>query len=75
MERVRGILEENFEKVTEITAILLEKEILEGTEFNKLLGFPEKEENGENGHDAAAGTAAQNDGLDSAVAASGGDKK
>jgi cell division protease FtsH len=75
MERVRGILEENFEKVEEIAVILLEKEILEGAEFNKLLGFPEKEENGENGHDAAAGTATRNDGLDSAVAASGGDKK
>jgi cell division protease FtsH len=54
MERVRGILEENFEKVGEITAILLEKEILEGAEFNKLLGFPEKDENGENGLDATA---------------------
>jgi cell division protease FtsH len=59
MERVRGILEENFNKVGEIASILLEKEILEGAEFNKLLGFPEKDENGENGHDtAAAATAA-----------------
>jgi cell division protease FtsH len=54
MERVRGILEENFEKVGEIAAILLEKEILEGAEFNKLLGFPEKDENGENGENGGA---------------------
>ncbi|MDR0763968.1 MAG: ATP-dependent zinc metalloprotease FtsH [Synergistaceae bacterium] len=47
MERVRGILDENFGKVGEIAAILLEKEILEGAEFNKLLGFPEKDENAE----------------------------
>jgi cell division protease FtsH len=71
MERVRGILEENFEKVAEITAILLEKEILEGAEFNKLLGFPEKDENGENGHNATAenghDAAAENNGTDSAV--------
>jgi cell division protease FtsH len=65
MERVHGILEENFEKVGEITAILLEKEILEGAEFNKLLGFPEKDENGENGHDAETDAAAKNDGADS----------
>ena len=63
MERVRGILEENFEKVGEITAILLEKEILEGAEFNKLLGFPEKDENGENGHD----TETEDEGTDLAV--------
>jgi cell division protease FtsH len=43
-ERVHGILTENFTKVEEITAILLEKEVLEGSEFNVLLGFPEKEE-------------------------------
>lgn len=67
MERVHGILEENFEKVGEITAILLEKEILEGAEFNKLLGFPEKDENGENGHDAETDAAAKNDGADSAA--------
>jgi hypothetical protein len=48
-ERVQGILSENFDKVEEITAILLEKEVLEGSEFNKLLGFPEKEEAPENG--------------------------
>ena len=63
MERVRGILEENFEKVGEIAAILLEKEILEGAEFNKLLGFPEKDENGENGHD----TETEDEGTDSSV--------
>jgi hypothetical protein len=67
MERVHGILEENFEKVGEITAILLEKEILEGAEFNKLLGFPEKDENGENGHDAETDATAKSDGADSAV--------
>jgi cell division protease FtsH len=44
-ERVRGILTENFEKVEEITEVLLQKEVLEGAEFNKLLGFPETEEN------------------------------
>ncbi|MDR1515906.1 MAG: ATP-dependent zinc metalloprotease FtsH [Synergistaceae bacterium] len=49
-ERVRGILTDNFEKVEEITAVLLQKEVLEGPEFNKLLGFPETEENhSENG--------------------------
>jgi cell division protease FtsH len=66
MERVRGILEENFEKVGEITAILLEKEILEGAEFNKLLGFPEKDENGENGHDGHD-TETEDEGTDSSV--------
>ena len=70
MERVRGILEENFEKVGEIASILLQKEILEGAEFNKLLGFPEKDENGENGHDAEAGNGAKNGGTGSAAAAS-----
>ncbi|MCL2683830.1 MAG: ATP-dependent zinc metalloprotease FtsH [Synergistaceae bacterium] len=44
MERVQVILNENFSKVDEISNILLEKEILEGAEFNRLLGFPEKEE-------------------------------
>jgi cell division protease FtsH len=43
-ERVHGILTENFTKVEEITAILLEKEVLEGPEFNVLLGFPEHED-------------------------------
>jgi cell division protease FtsH len=46
-ERVRGILNENFGKVEEISAILLDKEVLEGSEFNKLLGFPENGEDGE----------------------------
>ncbi|MDR3075915.1 MAG: cell division protein FtsH, partial [Synergistaceae bacterium] len=46
-ERVQGILNDNFVKVEEITAILLEKEVLEGAEFNKLLGFPDKDEDAE----------------------------
>ena len=55
-ERVHGILTENFSKVEEITVILLEKEVLEGAEFNKLLGFPEKDEkDDENGSGAGSG--------------------
>ncbi len=51
-ERVRNILLEKMDKVEEITAILLEKEVLEGPEFNKLLGFPDEEEkNGEKKQD------------------------
>ena len=42
-ERVEGILREHFAKVEEIANILLDKEILEGPEFNKLLGFPEED--------------------------------
>jgi hypothetical protein len=34
------ILTENFEKLEEIAAVLLEKEVLEGSEFNELLGLP-----------------------------------
>ncbi|GHV54289.1 ATP-dependent zinc metalloprotease FtsH [Synergistales bacterium] len=37
-EKAHGILTDNFGKVEEITAILLEKEVLEGEEFAKLLG-------------------------------------
>jgi cell division protease FtsH len=61
-ERVHGILTENFTKVEEITAILLEKEVLEGSEFNVLLGFPEKEddkdkkENAKDEEKSSAGT-------------------
>jgi cell division protease FtsH len=51
-ERVHGILTENFTKVEEITAILLEKEVLEGSEFNVLLGFPEKEDDKDKKEDA-----------------------
>jgi cell division protease FtsH len=40
-EKVRLILTENFSKLEEITAVLLEKEVLEGTEFNELLGVPD----------------------------------
>jgi hypothetical protein len=32
------------EKVEEITAVLLEKEVLEGAEFNELLGFQDQED-------------------------------
>lgn len=38
-ERVRVILTDMMDKVEEITVILLEKEVLEGPEFNRLLGF------------------------------------
>jgi cell division protease FtsH len=51
-EKVHGILTENFAKVEEITAILLEKEVLEGSEFNVLLGFPEKEDDKDKKDDA-----------------------
>jgi len=44
LERVHGILKENFGKLEEISNILLDKELLEGPEFNKLLGFPENDE-------------------------------
>ncbi|MDR3332209.1 MAG: ATP-dependent zinc metalloprotease FtsH [Synergistaceae bacterium] len=43
-ERVREILLGNMDKVEEVTAILLEKEVLEGAEFSELLGFPPQEE-------------------------------
>jgi cell division protease FtsH len=43
-ERVREILLGNMDKVEEVAAILLEKEVLEGAEFNELLGFPPQEE-------------------------------
>lgn len=43
-ERVRAILTENFDKVEEVTALLLEKEVLEGAEFYRLLGLPEPSE-------------------------------
>lgn len=41
-ERVTKIINDNMDKLEEITAILLEKEVLEGAEFNRLLGFPEE---------------------------------
>jgi cell division protease FtsH len=43
-ERVREIILGNMPKVEEVTAILLEKEVLEGSEFNELLGFHDPEE-------------------------------
>ena len=41
-ERVRVILTDMMDKVEEITVILLEKEVLEGPEFNRLLGFDDE---------------------------------
>ncbi|MDR1483152.1 MAG: ATP-dependent zinc metalloprotease FtsH [Synergistaceae bacterium] len=43
-ERVREILIGSMAKVDEITSILLEKEVLEGSEFNELLGLPAQDE-------------------------------
>lgn len=51
-ERVRGILLENMDKLEEITTILLEKEVLEGPEFNRLLGFHDDEEKEETKEEA-----------------------
>ena len=47
-DRVSSIIQDNMEKVEHVTAILLDKEVLEGPEFNRLLGFIEEDtENGE----------------------------
>jgi cell division protease FtsH len=46
-DRVHQILTENLGKVEEIAVILLEKEVLERSEFNSLLGFPDDEEDDE----------------------------
>jgi cell division protease FtsH len=66
VEKVHGILTENFTKVEEITAILLEKEVLEGPEFNVLLGFPEngdnvKDDDGKNSEQSHTGEETQED--------------
>lgn len=44
----REILMENREKLESITALLLEKEVLEGDELSELLGYPPKENGGGN---------------------------
>jgi cell division protease FtsH len=46
-ERVREILIGNMTKVEEVTSILLEKEVLEGSEFNVLLNLPAKDDEDE----------------------------
>jgi cell division protease FtsH len=53
-EKVRVILTENFQKLEEITAVLLEKEVLEGSEFNELLSAPGQESAVEHKADGAA---------------------
>ena len=53
-DRVSVIISENMDKVEHVTAILLEKEVLEGSEFNRLLGFSDDdEEEVKNGSPAA----------------------
>ena len=39
----KNILTEHSERLEEITALLLEKEVLEGDELDELLGYPKKE--------------------------------
>ena len=46
-ERVRKILIGNMTKVEEVTSVLLEKEVLEGSEFNNLLGLPARDDEDE----------------------------
>jgi cell division protease FtsH len=52
-ERVKEILIGSMAKVEEVASILLEKEVLEGSEFNKILGMPAQDENGDE-HQAKA---------------------
>ena len=43
MNKAKGILTENRERLEEITKLLLEKEMLEGDELDELLGYPKRE--------------------------------
>ncbi|MDY2984733.1 MAG: ATP-dependent zinc metalloprotease FtsH [Synergistes jonesii] len=43
MNKAKGILTENRERLEEITKLLLEKEMLEGAELDELLGYPRRE--------------------------------
>ncbi|WP_281680879.1 ATP-dependent zinc metalloprotease FtsH [Synergistes jonesii] len=44
MNKAKGILTENRERLEEITKLLLEKEMLEGDELDELLGYPKREQ-------------------------------
>jgi cell division protease FtsH len=63
--RVHEILTENIDKVEEIALVLLEKEVLERSEFNNLLGFPDdNQEEGELAAASAQGSDAAQAGID-----------
>jgi cell division protease FtsH len=45
-EKVRGLLSGNQDRLKTLATVLLEKETIEGDEIRKILGLPEKKEQG-----------------------------